>query len=441
MVAINLKSACLSLVLALPSAAGFFAPASWPARGASPRIAGLTLYEGNIESLKVDELKSQLKQRGLKVSGLKSQLVVRLKTAIEAPSNSGSVEREGAAAGRADRPVYDGGDGGRYSDAPREQRGDGAGRYSGRGEGGYGRGRGRGGAYGSSSPYGRGGGSPYGRGGGRSIRSGSRTNANARPGDWSCPKCRANNFASRVECFRCGAPNPAGGGGGRDEWQGLDGADDFDASLDEDEAAFRKAFGEAKSSGIEFDKYADIPVEVELPRRLDALPEEMQPVATFAELRCGRVLGRNLNFAGFSTPTPVQAHSVPMAIGGQDVISVAQTGSGKTLAFMLPILRTPLAAAPRRRRLASMLALFRAAAAATLARPPPPPLLPLPPSPSLSLSLPLSFAPLASTRHRPHPRAGLGRRHPGLPRPQPRRARGRACPRARPHARARAADP
>jgi superfamily II DNA/RNA helicase len=81
-------------------------------------------------------------------------------------------------------------------------------------------------------------------------------------------------------------------------------------------------------------------VEVELPRKLRQLPDELQPVETFAELRCGRVLGRNLRWAGFEVPTPVQANAVPMAIGGLDVISIAQTGSGKTLAFMLPILRS-----------------------------------------------------------------------------------------------------
>ena len=91
-------------------------------------------------------------------------------------------------------------------------------------------------------------------------------------------------------------------------------------------------------SGIDFSKYSEIPVEVELPRGMDVLAAEMQPVENFADLQCGAVLGRNLAFAGFSTPTPVQANSGPMAIGGLDVISVAQTGSGKTLAFMLPIL-------------------------------------------------------------------------------------------------------
>ena len=36
-----------------------------------------------------------------------------------------------------------------------------------------------------------------------------------RPGDWTCPSCNANVFASKMECFRCQAPKPAGAGGGR----------------------------------------------------------------------------------------------------------------------------------------------------------------------------------------------------------------------------------
>ena len=30
----------------------------------------------------------------------------------------------------------------------------------------------------------------------------------ARPGDWPCPNCNANCFASRTECFKCGTPKP-----------------------------------------------------------------------------------------------------------------------------------------------------------------------------------------------------------------------------------------
>jgi len=36
---------------------------------------------------------------------------------------------------------------------------------------------------------------------------------NTRPGDWMCPSCNVNNFASRTSCFRCGAPKPMDGGG------------------------------------------------------------------------------------------------------------------------------------------------------------------------------------------------------------------------------------
>ena len=39
--------------------------------------------------------------------------------------------------------------------------------------------------------------------------------SNFKPGDWTCDECgAAPNFASRTECFRCGAPKPERGGGG-----------------------------------------------------------------------------------------------------------------------------------------------------------------------------------------------------------------------------------
>jgi len=37
---------------------------------------------------------------------------------------------------------------------------------------------------------------------------------NFRPGDWPCPACQAHNFSSRNECFRCHAPRQGGGGMG-----------------------------------------------------------------------------------------------------------------------------------------------------------------------------------------------------------------------------------
>ena len=29
-----------------------------------------------------------------------------------------------------------------------------------------------------------------------------------RPGDWTCPSCGANCFASKSNCFRCNTPKP-----------------------------------------------------------------------------------------------------------------------------------------------------------------------------------------------------------------------------------------
>ena len=29
-----------------------------------------------------------------------------------------------------------------------------------------------------------------------------------RPGDWTCPSCGANVFASKLACFRCSTPKP-----------------------------------------------------------------------------------------------------------------------------------------------------------------------------------------------------------------------------------------
>jgi ATP-dependent RNA helicase RhlE len=41
----------------------------------------------------------------------------------------------------------------------------------------------------------------------------------------------------------------------------------------------------------------------------------------------------------FTTPTPIQFQSIPIAIEGKDVMGIAQTGTGKTLAFGVPMIQ------------------------------------------------------------------------------------------------------
>jgi ATP-dependent RNA helicase RhlE len=49
-----------------------------------------------------------------------------------------------------------------------------------------------------------------------------------------------------------------------------------------------------------------------------------------------------LEKAGFKTPTPIQAKSIPLAIEGKDLVGLAQTGTGKTLAFGIPLVQAAL---------------------------------------------------------------------------------------------------
>jgi len=61
--------------------------------------------------------------------------------------------------------------------------------------------------------------------------------------------------------------------------------------------------------------------------------------STFAEFGLAAPLNRALEFAGFHTPTPIQAQAIPHLLQGRDMLGLAQTGTGKTAAFVLPILQ------------------------------------------------------------------------------------------------------
>ncbi|KAI0400820.1 P-loop containing nucleoside triphosphate hydrolase protein [Xylaria palmicola] len=60
--------------------------------------------------------------------------------------------------------------------------------------------------------------------------------------------------------------------------------------------------------------------------------------SSFQTMSLSRPILRGLNAVGFSTPTPIQAKTIPLALEGRDLVGGAVTGSGKTAAFIVPIL-------------------------------------------------------------------------------------------------------
>jgi hypothetical protein len=116
---------------------------------------------------------------------------------------------------------------------------------------------------------------------------------------------------------------------------------------DSSDAAAAALFGAQSSSGINFAQYEQIPVtrsggggsagavtEAAVPSLTDfgSLGPLLPPFAA-------------LNLTGhkrmkYTVPTPIQKHTIPLALRGHDVIACAQTGSGKTVAFLLPVIST-----------------------------------------------------------------------------------------------------
>jgi superfamily II DNA/RNA helicase len=59
---------------------------------------------------------------------------------------------------------------------------------------------------------------------------------------------------------------------------------------------------------------------------------------TFAELGLSPTVQAAIEAAGYTTPTPIQAAAIPVAVSGRDVLGIAQTGTGKTASFVLPMI-------------------------------------------------------------------------------------------------------
>lgn len=73
----------------------------------------------------------------------------------------------------------------------------------------------------------------------------------------------------------------------------------------------------------------------------DAVPDDAAS-KTFADLGVVDSLCDACASLDFKIPTAIQAEAIPVALGGRDIIGLAETGSGKTAAFALPILQALL---------------------------------------------------------------------------------------------------
>ncbi|KAI9470539.1 MAG: P-loop containing nucleoside triphosphate hydrolase protein [Benjaminiella poitrasii] len=84
-------------------------------------------------------------------------------------------------------------------------------------------------------------------------------------------------------------------------------------------------------TGINFDKYDSIPVDISG----EHVPA---PLEKFTSPPINDHLLSNIDLAGYTSPTPVQKHSIPIVMSHRDLMACAQTGSGKTGGFLFPVL-------------------------------------------------------------------------------------------------------
>uniref|UniRef100_A0A1L8DJ02 RNA helicase n=1 Tax=Nyssomyia neivai TaxID=330878 RepID=A0A1L8DJ02_9DIPT len=153
--------------------------------------------------------------------------------------------------------------------------------------------------------------------------------AGSRPGDWTCPACDKANFASRTACFGCQEEKPAHLVSVTDEKP-----KEFyippELPTDENEI-----FSSKINQGVNFGEFQKIPVKVSG----ENLPT---PINDFPSSGLREFLLTNVEKSGYTVPTPIQKHSIPVIMSGRDLMGCAQTGSGKTAAFLLPIINALL---------------------------------------------------------------------------------------------------
>lgn len=94
-------------------------------------------------------------------------------------------------------------------------------------------------------------------------------------------------------------------------------------------------FGSGISSGINFDKFDEIKVNV-------TGENPPSPIKSFGDSGLRDYLLQNIRKSHYTKPTPIQKYAIPIIMDKRDLMACAQTGSGKTAAFLLPMINTLL---------------------------------------------------------------------------------------------------
>ncbi|XP_065355114.1 ATP-dependent RNA helicase bel [Calliphora vicina] len=153
---------------------------------------------------------------------------------------------------------------------------------------------------------------------------------------WQEPERRPDEQRNGGESGGSGGSGAGGNGGGGERKYGgrwneeRRGDVDYTKLGPRDERLEAELFGTG-NTGINFDKYEDIPVE--------ATGQNVPPnITSFEDVQLTEIIRHNVQLCRYDKPTPVQKYAIPIIISGRDLMACAQTGSGKTAAFLLPIL-------------------------------------------------------------------------------------------------------
>ncbi|XP_055086836.1 DEAD-box helicase 3 X-linked a isoform X3 [Periophthalmus magnuspinnatus] len=127
-----------------------------------------------------------------------------------------------------------------------------------------------------------------------------------------------------------GGGGGGGGAGGNSRWVEESREEDWSKPTARNDRLEQELFS-ASNTGINFEKYDDIPVE--------ATGNNCPPhIDIFNDVDMGEIIMGNITLSRYTRPTPVQKYAIPIIKGKRDLMACAQTGSGKTAAFLLPVL-------------------------------------------------------------------------------------------------------